>query len=222
LIPAPTQIRIEIPMQIQIDGQPQKIDIPNEGMEPAVQAILRHCADEGRVVIAIRADGEELPEFEGPALAGMDISKVEVLVAETDTIESVAGNILRSSAESIPQLIDEFSAINQDLQSRNVESGLQRTEKAVTFWISIVEGCLKSIILLQRDLDSTQVTVSGPSGETQMAGNEVLQKINALLEDTQTAFENQDNLEIGDIFEYDIPPLLRAFQQVLFQLAENQ
>lgn len=208
-------------MNILIDGQSKEIEDTGTGMESLLKSVLKVCADDRRVVTGVRVNGEDLPEFEGPGLETINTSEIETVEVETQPIDEVAHNILRTSAESIPQLIDEFSLVNQELQSRNVESGLKRTENAISFWISIVEGCLKAIMILQKDLDAIQVTVSDSRGDSTQTGNEVLRKINSLLEDTQTAFENQDNLEIGDIFEYDLPPLLRSFQQVLYQLAEE-
>ncbi len=206
-------------MLIVIDNQSTEVDLPEGDFSAAVKGILKYCADESQVVTSITVDGTQFLELEDESFLSHDRGTVERVEVSTQSVKETAENILHSAAEGIPQLIEEFTLINQDLQSRNLTSGLERTENALTYWISIVDGCLKAIQVLGHDLNTLTVSISG---EAEVTGMALLEKINSLLGETQTAFENQDNLEIGDIFEYDLPPLLRSFQGILFQLTEKK
>ncbi len=208
-------------MRLIIDGQLTEPESLEGGLEGLVQALIQEYGKKERVVSSIRIDGEVLENFEGPVLRSIDPLGIETLEIRTESMAMVSKNILRASAESVPALIDELSLINRDLQSRNPASGLERTENALTYWISIVEGSLKAIQVLKLDLKSVSVPVALGASQTELNGFELLEKINSLLEEIQSAFENEDNLEIGDLFEYDLPPLLRSFQDVLFKLAEK-
>lgn len=209
-------------MQILIDQEPANVSLPEGDFSAAVNAVVKHCAEGGRVVTDLEVDGAAYSVDDDSALQAIDRGSVECLSIRTESMEETARRILRSLAEGIPELIDAFAKVNENLQSRDVSAAFDRVEKAGEYWIEIVEACLSTVRALGTDFESVSAPAPGGSGSETISGTEVLTRINNLLAETQTAFENEDNLEIGDIFEYDLPPLLRAFQRILYTLSEKE
>lgn len=206
-------------MRLLIDGHeveevPEGVDFPT-----IFTQIVRQCGKQQRVVVSANIDGEDRTGIDPKDLEGIDVASVEMVKVTTAPLQEVSLNVLKECADSVPRLVEGFSDVARRLQAGNQAEGMGKADEAFAFWIEITGGVQSALTGLGLSFDS----VSFPSQDSDQAlsAPQVLDRINDLLEETQRAFEDQDNLEIGDIFEYDLPPLLRYFQEALYLLIEQ-
>jgi hypothetical protein len=208
-------------MEILIDGHGTELAGKSNTFEEVFDRITKHCARERRVVTQVALDGEVLPTLDQSSLASISISGVEKVEATTASIAEVSTDVLKKCADAIPRMIEGFYASADQIQSGNTQQGFEAIGQLVGFWGDIVGGVGSGLIGAELDLSTVTVEV-GEAGDTeQLNGQEILTRINSLLEETQRAFEDSDTVEIADIVGYDLPVLVRGFQQSLYKLLET-
>jgi hypothetical protein len=92
-------------------------------------------------------------------------------------------------------------------------------ENSIDFWIDLAHGTVSALRVVGLDFDSALGTADNNLESLDFPPSEVVFRINQLLDETQRAFEDSDTVEIGDILEYDLPPLLVAYQSILRNLS---
>jgi hypothetical protein len=206
-------------MRVLVDGREME-EVPGGLDFPAIfTQIVRQCGRQQRVVIAANIDGEDRTGVDPKDLCDIDAASVELVRVLTAPLKEVSLNVLKECADSVPRLVDGFSEVARQLQAGNQTEGMRRAQESLTFWLDITAGVQSALSGLGLSFDS--VSFSSRDTEGALSAKQVLDRVNALLEETQRAFEDQDNLEIGDILEYDLPPLLRYFQEALYILIEK-
>lgn len=127
-------------------------------------------------------------------------------------MREVAAEVLQGCAEHLSKVMDVFTRAARELRGSDPREGMVTLEQGLQLFIELVEGTGSAMKVLGRGWDGVFTTNETPA-------EEVVAELNRLLEETQRAFENRDTVELGDIMDYDFPPLLRAYQEVLYDLA---
>jgi len=208
-------------MKVTIDGQLADITLPTESASELVNALMKHCAKDNRVVTAVNLDGTEIPLHNPEEAQGIDLNSAETVEVTSGTARDVAVNVLSSCADHIPHLIEGLGAAAGALQKGQEAEGMETIATALTFWLDISEGVASGMKVLGLDFDSVELPSSEGEETSQQRPSETVAKINSLLEETQRALEENDTVEIGDLLDYDLPPLLRTYQGALYRLAEK-
>jgi len=206
-------------MKVLIDGHEVDEIAGNLDFREICTEIIRQCGRQNRVVVSIDVDGDVRTGVDVKGVEDIEASRVEVLKVQTAPVREVSLNVLKECADGIPRLIGGLSEAVGCLQSGDTEGGMCKVERALTFWLDTQTGVRSALRGL--DLDFAAIVFPAKEGEETASASQVLDRINSLLEETQRAFEDEDSLEIGDILEYDLPPLLRLFQEALYLSLEK-
>lgn len=208
-------------MKILIDGRDMGWADDSGSFGDLFDRITKHCAGERRVVVQVAVDHSVLADLERESLAQVDVKSVGLVEATTACIGEVAADVLKKCADAIPRLIEGLYASADRIQVGDAQKGYEAIGSLLSFWSEIAGGVGSGLVGSGRDLSAVRVEV-GESGNTEtLSGQVILERINGLLEDTQRAFENGDSVEIADIVGYDLPVLIRGFQQSLYKLLET-
>jgi hypothetical protein len=207
-------------MQILIDGQAVEIVPPEGGFDKIAPEISRYCGERKRVVTGYTVDGSLLPGGAEPEAKGIDAESIQKIEVSTSTIREIAAEVFRGCAEHIPNLIQGFSDAVRQFRKGDQREGMVVTENALSLWLAVQEGAESGMKALGLNWDSV-VAPGSKEGDPALPAGQVLVEINRLLDETHRVMESGDTVELGDIFDYDLPPLLRAYQSALYLFAEK-
>lgn len=206
-------------MRIVIDGTDTDLSLDTRDLLEIQGALGKHCNAIGRVVTEFKVNGTEIPLLgpsDSPPPLAAEIQEIEVV---SSPVREVATKVIHACGEHVSSLVQAVTAAAQQLRDGEKKEGMLIVEEALTLWVNLSEGTLSALQVLGLDFDSI-TTVASDGGDNRTA-TEVLDQINGLLEETQRAFEDDDIVEISDILDYDLPPLLMKHQQILYLLAEE-
>lgn len=205
-------------MRIIIDGKETVLASEGVGFAQVFDRLVKHCAGEKRVVQEVTIDGEALSSLEEDTIRSVEGATIETLEAKTVPIVELSTEVLRKSADAIPRLIEGFYTSADTIQAGRTEEGYRSINQLLAFWTEILGGIGSGLTGSGLDPGTVSVEVGASGNAESLTGQEILRRINSLLEETQRAFEDRDSVEIADIVGYDLPVLLRGFQQSIYKL----
>ncbi len=199
-------------MRIQIDGIPADLASPTGELAEVLSAITSHCTLQKRAVVGLLLDDVPFTVGTGDLPSSSRIRPDSLLEVKTGPMREVAGDVLQGCAEHLTKVLDVFTMAARELRGNDPRAGMVTLEKGLHLFIQLVEGAGSAMKVLGRGWEDVRASDGSPA-------EEVMGRLNRLLEETQRAFENSDTVELGDILDYDFPPLLRAHQEILHELA---
>lgn len=202
-------------MRILIDGQPAESAVPTESVHDAVSQIGEKLNQSGRVILSVRVNGNLIPL----EAVGRTSGSVEILEISSASTRDVAIDVLRGCSEHMPRLIDAFTDCAKKIRTGDIRGAMVIIEEAVSTWLELERGTESAMTALGLDWDDVRIKSGTTIGEAQSAGA-IVREIHRLLEETQRVLESADHVELGDLLDYDLPPVLRAYQVALVNLAD--
>lgn len=199
-------------MRIQIDGVPADLASPTGDLAEVLSAITSHCTLQKRAITAVLLDGIPLAVGGGELPNTAHVHPESLLEVKTGPMREVAAEVLHGCAEHLSKVMDVFTRAARELRGSDPREGMVTLEQGLHLFIQLVEGTGSAMKVLGHGWEGVFTADETP-------GEEVVAELNRLLEETQRAFENSDTVELGDIMDYDFPPLLRAYQEILYDLA---
>lgn len=206
-------------MKILIDGEEVKFTEHPTTFTELLAQISRMCNERKRIVIQMHADsrrvygGIELPN-------GLSFENLSLLEVTTGPTREVAAGVLRGCGEHLALLAEGFAETVKHLRAGAVQDGMTRLVDAINLWLELASGTESAMRVVGLDWSSIQVHLANVTEEATVSADLVVGRLNELLEEVNKTIEEQDTLELVDILEYDFPPLLKEYQEALFQLAE--
>lgn len=206
-------------MKILIDGEEVKFDEQATSFTELLAQVSRVCRDRQRVITQMEADNRRI--FGGAELpSGLPFEKLTVLEVTTGPTREVATGVLRGCAEHMARLSEGFALTATKLREGATQEGLNHLVDAITLWLELASGTDSAMQIVGLDWASIGIhPANGEEGET-LSAEVIVAELNALLEEVQRTIEDQDYLELVDILEYDLPPMLKGYQEALFLMVD--
>ncbi len=206
-------------MKILIDGEEVQFEERPTTFTELLSQIARICSEKQRVIIQMHADsrrvyaGIELP-------TGLSFENLSLLEVTTGPTREVAAGVLRGCAEHLALLAEGFAETVKLLRSGATQDGMSHMVEAINLWLELASGTESAMQVVGLNWSSVQVHLANVPEEAIVSADLVVGRLNEILEEVHKTIEDQDTLELVDILEYDFPPLLKEYQEALFQLAE--
>ncbi len=207
-------------MKIIIDGEEVKFEEQPKSFPELLSQVSRLCSERRRVITLMHADnrrvygGNELPK-------GLPFENLALLEITTGPSREVAAGVLRSCAEHLAQLSEAFAKTSTMLREGASQDGMSRLVEAVNLWLELASGTESAMRVVGLEWNSVEVFGGIDATGGNISAERIVGHLNEILEEIQRTIEDQDTLELVDILEYDLPPLLKGYQEALFKLAET-
>ena len=163
------------------------------------------------VVTNVRLDGVEEPAFRDPGLCAQPMSTFSLVEVETGEPQVLARRCLGEAASAVVELrlatrdtADRFRLYNVS----EAQEGLQHVSESLVLVLRIVAA---AGLALRRELDSAD----GDGRSLGTLSNDLETVVGILLE----AQGNEDWIQVADILEYDLNPILSGWHSALTQVA---
>jgi hypothetical protein len=172
-----------------------------------VAAIDRGLAAAEAVVTAVRMDGVEEPAFREPAVCARPLAEIERITVETGRPEDLARLCLTDAIEGLSSLRSLAGLSARDFQAGDVETGCQNLEQLSQGLVTVLQIVAAAGIALRAELDRVDDaghTLGGLSSTT----DDVISRL-------VTEQQNEDWVQVADILEFELDPLLVDWQGLL-------
>lgn len=163
------------------------------------------------VVTDVRLDGVDEPAFRDPGVCAQPMSTFSLVEVETGEPQILARRCLGEAASAVVELrlatrdtADRFRLYNV----AEAQEGLQHVSEGLVMVLRIVAA---AGLALRRELDS----VDGDGKSLGALSNELDAVVKVLLE----AQGNEDWIQVADILEYDLNPILGGWHSALTLVA---
>jgi len=163
------------------------------------------------VVTDVRLDGVDEPAFRDPGRCAQPVSDFSLVEVETGEPQTLARRCLGEAATAVDELRRETRATADRFRLADVseaQKGLQHVSESLVTVLRIVAA---AGLALRRQLDSAD----GDGRSLGALSKELETVVGVLLE----AQENEDWVQVADILEYDLNPILGGWHSALTQVA---
>lgn len=180
---------------------------PAATVRDLIATLQRELNGSGRMLVGIRADGQDVPDAEidrvlRARLADfdrLDLTSIDTRAAVLETLRTALG-LCQDSEQSRHQIADAFN------QGRTAQA-LEALGDCLTVWSSAADSVVKSAALLRIDLTALQ-TVDGPVQAW-------LESLAAQLRQLRDALNVSDFVLTADILRYEMESSMRGWELVL-------
>jgi hypothetical protein len=185
-----------------------------EDVFSAFVAVAEHLRDQGRAILSIHADGQEIgadelqERFEGEAL-----DAVTTLTVTTGDIRALVNDSLDLLEKAVPDLPGACRALALVFHGEAPDQGFEPFNQLAEIWSEVKLRELQVAQALDLSLDS--VELEGKSLEY------VHEELNRYLGEAVAALENQDTVLIGDLLEYELAPRAELEAQIVSLLRDR-
>jgi hypothetical protein len=163
------------------------------------------------VVTDVRLDGVDEPAFRDPGLSAQPMSTFSLVEVETGEPQVLARRCLGEAASAVGELRLATRDTADGFRLANVEEaqeGLHHVSEGLVMVLRIVAA---AGLALRRELDS----VDGDGRSIGTLSNDLDAIVQVLLE----AQRNEDWIQVADILEYDLNPILSGWHSALASVA---
>jgi hypothetical protein len=206
-------------VKILIDGEEVKLEVQPKSFPELLSQVSNVCNERRRVITLMHADtrrvysGNQLPN-------GLPFENLTLLEVTTGPSREVATGVLRGCGEHLAQLSDAFADTSSMLRGGATQEGMSRLVEAINLWLELAGGTESAMHVVGLEWGSVQVHDVNAAEGVMVSAERIVGRLNEILEEVQKAIEDQDTLELVDILEYDLPPILKGYQEALFKMAE--
>lgn len=184
------------------------IDREPAGLRESVQTwadlltdVDRQLDGRGRVLTEVVFDGVGEPTYREPGSLARRLSTIGRIDLSTATPDALLRDCFRESAQSVRALMAECAGAARLLRTADVRRAYEHLAALAT--------ALGQLILLIRTLEG--LDAAGDDGGTRTRLAELAQ-FGELLESVMSAQSSRDHFAVADILEYDLTPLLHAWE----------
>ena len=206
-------------MKILIDGEEIHFEEQPTTFTELLSQVSRVCSERHRVITLMHADNRRV--FGGTELpSGLPFERLDLLEITTGPSREVASGVLKSCGEHLAQLSEAFAETSAILRGGGVQDGMSRLVEAVNLWLELASGTESAMRVVGLEWSAVQVHGGNAAEGEMISAERIVGRLNEILEEVQRTIEDQDTLELVDILEYDLPQLLKGYQEALFKMAE--
>jgi hypothetical protein len=185
-------------MHVVIDGEPRE-GYANDGtVVETVGQIVETLRQEGRAVVALKVNGEQLtPEALTDSFGDVPVADA-LLELTTRQLHELVIESLDQLREMLPELPEACRRLAEVFQSETPEMGYEPFEELARVWEAI--KVRQRTVASAMDLDLQAVEVHG------LAVAEHLRELNGFLVEAAQALRDGDTILLGDLLEYELAP----------------
>ncbi|MBN2329837.1 MAG: hypothetical protein JXR73_22030 [Candidatus Omnitrophica bacterium] len=198
-------------MDLKLDKQ--SVELIESG-ESTVQDVIKRVSEQlkkkNRVISEILVNGRAIGGMNDPQLAEMNVRECESLALTSDEPRKLAHKVLYQIAEYMPRIHDALVETSNKIQSRQENEGMKLLEEIMTTWSVIYQGFRNSLIVTGLNLDQVSV-----DNKTLIDVNEL---IHQKLEIVADLVQAQSYLELSDVLEYELAPLMPLLEEGIYKL----
>jgi hypothetical protein len=183
-------------------------NVPLEGnpadIRAAITALSSMLRQQGRIIQALKIDGQELRADNTESLLNRPVTEVATLEAVSEDLSAYAGRLLEEMQPVLPELSQACHDLAAVFQGNQPEEGFEPFQRLAEIWSVIKSRELEVAELLGCSLDD--IRVDG------MPVQRMHDELNRFLEEAADALTLRDCVLLGDLLEYELAP--RARQEV--------
>lgn len=192
-------------MPITLDQNPVDLG-PMPTLGNALDALTKHLAGSGKIIINVAVDGQPL---DGQALTAgslMDINDRHVAVATADR-DAMARQMIGKLAALVDYLATQHRAIATLIEQAQTPKALNQLTSTLSAWQQIHASFSSLTQMLQIDLDRFQIN--------EIPARDLLLEFQGQLKEIQTALENRDMVLLADVLQYELDRAIEIWQTLL-------
>jgi hypothetical protein len=171
---------------------------------------VRLSAD-GQIMTSVRIDGVEEPAFREPSLRSRDLATFSSIEIESGRPDVLARRSLADAASALDDLRAAGRSIADQLRGYDVADGLRGLEKFSQSLLMVLRVVAAAGIGLRRELESPE--------QNGLSIGAVSSQLDGIVREMMDAQQSEDWLRLADILEFDLDPMLGAWQQSLLDIA---
>lgn len=196
-------------MEIIIDGTPAPPLTPRPGsVLDALAEITRRLRSEGRAVMAVAADGRDVPSDQvRETLGGVRVDQLGTLELRTEAIRDLIDQTLAEAAEVLPELPTVCRQLSEIFHAAAATDGADEFKRLVQIWDSVHEH--QDLVIGALDLDPASLELAGaPLAQRRERLRDVIKR-------TAEALGRGDRVKVSDLLLYELAPLAELEEQVI-------
>ncbi len=198
-------------MEVIVDGERNfAVEGAPTDLIGAVAAISEFLKAEGRAIVALRADGCDIPPEDLRTRADRPVEDVRVLDVTSGSLADMARNCLDRLEEVVPELARACHALAAVFQGDAPEEGFEPFERLADLWSEVKTQELQVSSLC--DLPLEEVRVDG------VPAARMHEELNRFLEEAADALRAGDCVLLGDLLEYELAPRAQQECQIVAAL----
>ena len=158
----------------------------------------------GEVICEIYVDDQFVPEEQEKTMGDLDVKSFKKLTLLSRNHEELVSSTVEAVLEFIPKIRETSKVIAKDFRNN---SGRGKPDE----FVDLIEHCTwvsESLYLLRPMYSAQKPEADGDWGRAEMFFTNVARE-------ALQAYENSDNVLLGDILEFDLPSSLDKWTQLL-------
>jgi hypothetical protein len=199
-------------MEIVIDGIKDLVYADSEKtLDELLLNITRWINENNRIVTKVVVDNASVTDSNKEQYSKMPLLSVQTLEITTDITSQAVVDVLVGAYSYIPLLVEDLRKSLECLRAGEGTQGYQLFSQCLTNWIWINDAIMKIGILMKLDYSAVK------AGNENMAQR--LKKIMELLDQCSTAMNQDDEVAVADVLEYELIPRLEGQSEIAQKLA---
>ncbi|MGB0717462.1 MAG: hypothetical protein ACPGXK_16415 [Phycisphaerae bacterium] len=195
-------------MQIFIDDQqiepaPQLFGT----IEQSVRQLQQEVCDPGRIVIAVRCNGEELQADNIAAELSKPIDNLQKLELFTGLPGQLVSDAMSQAAEMLTALEEHYKQVAEQLTDGRTNEGMSTLGACVQVWQQVHEAVGKSIAMLELNIEGMMVQ--------EVSFLDAMGRPKEVLLQLKSALESGDHVLIADILQYELKDVTDLWHAVV-------
>jgi hypothetical protein len=202
-------------MELIIDGKPAPALESNPAtVLDALAVITRRLRSEGRAIMAVSADGRDVPYDQvREALRDVRVDQLATLELRTEAIRDLIDQTLAEAAEVIPELPAVCRELGEVFHTAGSTDGADEFKRLVQIWDAVHEH--QDLVIGALDLDPASLTLGGEPLEKR------LDRVRAVVKQTAEALGRGDRVKVSDLLQYELAPLAEDEERVIAILQQR-
>jgi len=199
-------------MEAFLDGEPRAYSLAeSERLDTLLAEINRDMAEQGRAVVSIHCNGQEVDADELVAALARPLSGFQRVELTSMPAGEVAQAVLAQAAALVQETEQDHSGIVELLNEGNTVRGMELLGGSFRVWQQAHEAVLQAVRLAHIPLDQIQVQ-GAPSAE-------IIQGLKGKLEQVKEALEARDYVMLADILQYEMGETVQSWKALIDQLS---
>lgn len=177
----------------------------------AVAAVSEYLRGQGRSVLSVKVDGEELsPETITERLKGKPLDQVARLEIGSELTTALVEHCLDGLSDFLPELPQVCRNLAEVFQGEKPQDGFEPFIEMTEIWEQIKSR--EALVANALELDAEAIAVDGKSMAVIHA------ELNQFLEEAEQALKDRDIVLLADLLEYELAPRAELEVGIVTQL----
>lgn len=177
----------------------------------AVAAVSEYLRAQGRSVLSVKVDGEELsPDTIAARLKGKPLEQVARLEIGSESTTALVEHCLDGLSDFLPELPQVCRNLAEVFQGEKPQDGFEPFIEMTEIWEQIKSR--EALVANALELEADAITVDGKSMALIHA------ELNQFLEEAEQALKDGDIILLADLLEYELAPRAELEVGIVTQL----